>query len=72
VVAEPGAAAALAGYELAAARGQVSPGQLTVIVVTGHGLKDIGALAGAVEEEAALEPGDEAAAGVLLEASARG
>jgi hypothetical protein len=40
--------------------------------VTGHGLKDPGALGQAAADEAALEPGDEAAAGALLEASARG
>jgi threonine synthase len=69
VLAEPGAAAALAGYELARERGLVSPEELAVLVVTGHGLKDPGTLGQAAADEAALEPGDEAAAGALLEAS---
>jgi len=72
VLAEPGAGAALAGYELALERGLVSPDGVAVIVVTGHGLKDVGALGGAVEEEPAVDPGDDAAVGTLLEAAARG
>jgi threonine synthase len=72
VLAEPGAAAALAGYELGVERGLVSSDHLAVVVVTGHGLKDLGALSGDAEDATALEPGDEAAAGALLEASARG
>jgi threonine synthase len=72
VLAEPGAGAALAGYELALERGLLSPGQLTVIVVTGHGLKDVGALGQGAEDDATLDPGDEAAVGELLEVSARG
>jgi threonine synthase len=72
VLAEPGAGAALAGYELALERGIVSPTDLTVIVVTGHGLKDVEALGGAAEgAEPAVDPGDDAAVGTLLEAAAR-
>ena len=43
-----------------------------MIVVTGHGLKDVDALRGAVEEdEPAVDPGDDAPSGTLLEAAAR-
>jgi threonine synthase len=72
VLAEPGAGAALAGYELALQRGLVSPTDLAVIIMTGHGLKDIGALRGAAEDdEPAVDPGDDAAVGTLLEVAAR-
>ena len=59
MLAEPGAGAALAGYELALERGLVSPTDLTVIVVTGHGLKDVDALGGAAEAAPAVDPGDD-------------
>ena len=43
-----------------------------MIVVTGHGLKDVDALRGAVEWDApAVDPGDDDAVGTLLEAAAR-
>ena len=71
VLAEPGAGAALAGYELALERGLVSPTDLTVIVVTGHGLKDVDALRGAAEDAPAVDAGDDDAVGTLLEAAAR-
>ncbi|MGZ8475747.1 MAG: pyridoxal-phosphate dependent enzyme, partial [Candidatus Limnocylindria bacterium] len=74
VLTEPGAGAALAGYELALERDLVSPTQLAVILATGHGLKDIDALRalGTTVDERALDPGDDAAVGALLEAGSRG
>lgn len=72
LLAEPGAGAALAGAEAALEQGLLGAGDLTVLVLTGHGLKDIGALAAEAGEIPVVEPGDEAGVGALLEVAAHG
>jgi len=44
VFAEPSSSATLAGYKLAIARGLIRPLEQTVLLITGHGLKDIGSV----------------------------
>jgi threonine synthase len=68
---EPGAAVAVAAYRKLAAREVIREGEISVIVLTGHGLKDPDALRSAVDttdEAPAVEPGDVEALGAALEA----
>jgi threonine synthase len=68
---EPGAAVAVAAHRKLAAQEVIREGEITVIVLTGHGLKDPDALHSAVgttDEAPAVEPGDVEALGTSLEA----
>jgi threonine synthase len=63
VFAEPSAAAGLAGLEVALAEALVKRDERVVLLVTGSGLKDVGAAARAVERPEVIEPTLEAVAG---------
>jgi threonine synthase len=68
---EPGAAVAVAAYRKLADQKLIREGETAVIVLTGHGLKDPGAMHSAVgttDEAPAVEPGDVEALGTALEA----
>ncbi|HVN76152.1 MAG TPA: threonine synthase [Thermoanaerobaculaceae bacterium] len=65
VFAEPAAAAALAGLTAALEEGLVGRDERVVLLVTGSGLKDVGAAARRVRIPAPVEPDLEAVAGVL-------
>jgi threonine synthase len=68
---EPGAAVAVAAHRKLADQKSIREGETAVIVLTGHGLKDPGAMqaaAGTADEAAAVEPGDVEALGAALEA----
>jgi threonine synthase len=68
---EPGAAVAVAAHRKLADQKSIRKGETAVIVLTGHGLKDPGAMqaaAGATDEAPAVEPGDVEALGAALEA----
>jgi len=56
IFAEPAAAAAYAGLEVAARRGLVAPGEKVVLLSTGSGLKDIRAAMQAAGEARVIEP----------------
>ncbi len=56
VLAEPAAAAALAGLRAGLAKGLVEPDERIVLLVTGHGLKDIQAAARTVVDPEPIEP----------------
>jgi len=56
IFAEPAAAAAYAGLEVAARRGLVAPGEKVVLLSTGSGLKDIRAAMQAAGEAQVIEP----------------
>ncbi len=56
VFAEPAAAAALAGLRTALARGMVRASDEVVLLVTGSGLKDVPAAAGAVRRPEPIDP----------------
>ncbi|HSM15384.1 MAG TPA: threonine synthase [Gemmatimonadales bacterium] len=62
VFAEPSAAAVLAGLEVAVEEGLVEQGERVVLLVTGTGLKDVGAAARVVERPGAIPPTLEAVA----------
>ncbi len=67
---EPGAAVAVAAYRRLAAQEVISEGETSVIVLTGHGLKDPDALrfaVGATDEATVVDPGDVEALGAALE-----
>ena len=67
---EPGAAVAVAAYRKLAARELIHPGETTVIVLTGHGLKDPDALRfalGSNNDATVIDPGDVEALGAALE-----
>jgi threonine synthase len=64
---EPASAAGVAGLVAASASGLVDPGQVIVVTVTGHGLKDVetaGAAYGALRPE--MVPADVRAAASVL------
>ena len=68
---EPGAAVAVAAHRKLADQKLIREGETAVIVLTGHGLKDPGAMHSAVgttDEAPAVEPGDVEALGTALEA----
>ena len=68
---EPGAAVAVAAHRKLADQKLIREGETAVIVLTGHGLKDPGAMHAAVgttDEAPAVEPGDVEALGTALEA----
>lgn len=65
VFAEPAAAAGLAGLEAALARGLVERDERVVLLVTGSGLKDVGAAARAMRMPAPVEPSLDAVANRL-------
>ncbi len=60
VFAEPAAAAVLAGLDQAVAEGQVNRDERVVLMVTGTGLKDIGAASKAIHQSEPVEPTIEA------------
>jgi threonine synthase len=60
VFAEPAGATGLAGLHVALERGLVSPDERVVLLVTGHGLKDIAAAARGIEIAEAIPPRPEA------------
>jgi threonine synthase len=67
---EPGAAVAVAAYRELADRKIIGGGERTVVVLTGHGLKDPDALSSASGERteaSVVEPGDVEALGEVLE-----
>jgi threonine synthase len=76
LLAEPGAAAALAGYDVAVERGLVGPDERTVLVLTGHALKDPAALEGLAENAGTVappvDPGDDDAVSAALGTDPRG
>ncbi len=65
VFAEPSAAASLAGLEVALRKGLVERDERVVLLVTGTGLKDVGAAARAVVRPGVVEPTLEAVAATL-------
>jgi threonine synthase len=67
---ESGTAVAVAAYRKLVARELIHPGETTVIVLTGHGLKDPDALRfalGTNNEATVIDPGDVEALGAALE-----
>ncbi|MDL1952538.1 pyridoxal-phosphate dependent enzyme, partial [Acidobacteria bacterium ACD] len=70
VFAEPAAAAGLAGLLAAREEGLVDPGERVVLLVTGTGLKDVGAARRRVTIPPAVLPTLEAVEAVLREAPA--
>jgi threonine synthase len=62
IYAEPAAAAPLAGLRKALADGSVDPGEEVVLVVTGHGLKDLAAARRAAESNPPIPIGADPAA----------
>jgi threonine synthase len=67
---EPGAAVAVAAYRKLATRELIHPGETTVIVLTGHGLKDPDALRfalGTNNDATVIDPEDVEALGAALE-----
>lgn len=74
---EPGAAATLAGYQELRRRGLLRSGGTVVLLLTGHGLKDVDALQAiaalqSVEETPMVEPGDIEALRNVLEGERHG
>jgi len=65
VFAEPSAAASLAGLEVALREGLVEQHERVVLLVTGTGLKDVGAAARAVERPLPIQPTLEAVAATI-------
>ena len=61
VFAEPAGAAPLAGLKKAVAQGLIDKKDSVVLLVTGHGLKDVGAVLNQVHIPAAIEPSEDAA-----------
>jgi threonine synthase len=62
VLAEPAAAAAVAGLKSALSEGFVDRGERIVLLITGHGLKDLSAASRSVKRPEAIEPRVEAVA----------
>jgi threonine synthase len=74
---EPGSGAALAGYCQLKEQGLIGPSETAVLVLTGHGLKDVDALRAATTNPACkdtplVEAGDTAALAHLLAQGPRG
>jgi threonine synthase len=67
---EPGTAVAVAAHRKLGTQEVIREGETTVIVLTGHGLKDPDALrlaVGATDEATVVDPGDVEALGAALE-----